>query len=53
MAKEPGKAKSSKPTRNGQKADEFERFEDMTKRLLGVPKKELDEARAKHRTRDT
>jgi hypothetical protein len=28
-------------------ADEFERFESLTKRLVSVPKKEIDKARAR------
>lgn len=31
-----------------QKSEEFKRFEDFTRRLMAVPKKEIDKERAKY-----
>lgn len=42
-----GKMKKSKPTANA-KSEEFKRFEDFTRRIMAVPKKEIDQQKAKY-----
>jgi len=39
--------KKNKPSANA-KSDEFKRFEDFTRRLIAVPKKEIDQQKAKY-----
>jgi hypothetical protein len=46
------KPQPAKPAPPAKKSEEFERFEDLAKRLVSVPKKELDEARARERARE-
>ena len=41
VAKKPAKA----PTAEGERPEEFERFESLTRRLTAVPKREVDAAR--------
>lgn len=36
-----------------QKPEEFRRFEDFTRRLMAVPKKEIDEQKAKYEKQKT
>lgn len=42
------KAKPTKPP-----SEEFRRFEDFTRRLMAVPKKEIDEQKAKYEKQKT
>lgn len=35
------------------KSDEFKRFEDFTRRILAVPKKEIDKEKAKYERQKT
>ncbi len=39
---------SEKKPKQGQTSEEFERFRDFTRRLMAVPKKEIDKEKAKY-----
>jgi hypothetical protein len=40
--------KKAKAKTQADKPEEFKRFEDFTRRLMAVPKKEIDEQKAKY-----
>lgn len=44
--------KKTKSNSNG-KSEEFKRFEDFTRRLMAVPKKEIDQQKAKYDRKKT
>jgi len=44
--------KKTKSTSNT-KSEEFKRFEDFTRRLIAVPKKEIDQQKAKYEKQKT
>jgi hypothetical protein len=48
------KRQPPRPEQDGQKDSSFDRFESLTKRLVAVPKKEIDrKAKARQRRKDS
>lgn len=46
-----GTAKTGAPDSNGKRPSPFERFEDLTRKLVRVPKREVQEAEARREKR--